>query len=113
MCRFSSEAGSSYCSSSVRSSSTRLTFGGSENSERPLDKISDGSKRGLRKPNKGRETTIKYARRIVKEVSETRALHHWHPVLLAAIDVHPLRARASKGKGERPLEDRRSAEERP
>src|SRR2546427_11772868 len=99
MCRFSSEAGSSYCSSSVRSSSTRLTFGGSENSERPLDKISDGSKRGLRKPNKGRESTIKYASRIAKEVSESRALHHWHHVLLAEIDVHSRAAQASRRQG--------------
>ena len=45
------------------------------------------------------ETTIKYAQDIEKEVSETRALHHWHPVLLAETDVHPRRARASKGKG--------------
>src|SRR2546428_10894938 len=60
-----------------------------------------------------RETTIKYARAIDNGVSETRALHHWHPVLLAEIDVHPRRARASKGKGERPPEERRSAAQRP
>src|SRR5439155_10671165 len=55
---------------------------------------------GLRPERAGRrEKTIKYAHRIVTEVSETRALHHWHPVLLAEMDVHPRRARASKGKG--------------
>ena len=69
------------------------------NSEKSSVRKSAASRRGSTMSNASPETRIKYAHRIVKGVSETRALHYWHPVLLAEMDVHPRRARASKGKG--------------
>ena len=45
------------------------------------------------------ETTIKYAHDIEKEVSETRALHHWHPVLLAETERAPSTCAGVEGEG--------------
>ncbi len=45
------------------------------------------------------ETRIKYAHRIVTRVSETRALHHWHPVLLAGTERAPSTCAGVEGEG--------------
>ena len=49
--------------------------------------------------NRSPETRIKYAHRIMKEVSETRALHHWHPVLLAGTERAPSTCAGVEGEG--------------